>query len=263
MASSKWKLHKFYSQDPVIRNYLPDTSLLSRDTLQTYLDRFPAVYIKPDTRHGGKGVIRAWKSENGYSYIQVKGEQNDVKTVNDLYREINARAADKRYIVQQEIPLAAIEGRSFDIRSMMMRKPGEKWDFYGYLAKVAGPSYIVTNVGRSQGYVLPVEDALRKSLDLSSRQIEEKKQTLYKLSHKICNRFNDYKASTTQIGIDFAIDKEGNLWIIEVNFDLPPHSGNAFANLPDQTNYRKIKKMKALLRSLRAKKKNPLRKKGR
>ncbi|MBD2870003.1 YheC/YheD family protein [Paenibacillus arenilitoris] len=257
MASSKWNLHKFYYRDAYIRNFLPDTALLNQESLKQFLDKYDSVYIKPDRRHGGNGVIRARKSENGYSFTAIAGRkaenESDIPTVQELYRKIAKRAIDDNYIIQQAIPLAVINGRPYDIRSMMMRKPGGLWRFYGYFAKVAGTVSIITNVCRSGGYVITIEEALRKSLGLTQEQIKQKKESMLDLSLKICNRFKKYKASTTQIGIDFALDDKGEIWIIEVNFDLPDHSGNAFAELPDKTNYLRIRRMKRWLRSIRRK----------
>jgi hypothetical protein len=257
MASSKWKLHQFYEKDERIREFLPESALLTPDSLEQFINKYSSVYIKPDTRHGGNGVVQARESENGYSFIRINGKkaegESDVKTAEELYRKIMSRAIDKTYIIQQAISLATIDERPYDIRSMMMRKPGEKWGFYGFFAKVAGKVNII-NVRRSGGYVLTIEEALKKSLQFTEKQIEVTKRTLLELSHNICTRFNKYKASTTQIGIDFALDNKGKIWIIEVNFDLPDHSGNSFAKLPDTTNYRRVRRMKALLRRLKLKK---------
>lgn len=259
MASSKWSLHKFYDKDAFIRQFLPDTALLNQASLHQFLEKYSSVYIKPDTRHGGNGVILASKTENGYSFTAIKGRkaesESDIHTVDELYRKVVKRSIDDRYIVQQAISLATINHRPYDIRSMMMRKPREKWTFYGYFAKVAGPVQIITNVCRSGGYVITIEEALRKSLNLTPAQIELKKQSMLELSHKISNRFNKYKASTTQIGIDFALDGKGKIWIIEVNFDLPDHSGNAFKELPDKRNYWRIRRMKTYLKLQKLKKK--------
>ncbi|MCL6456555.1 MAG: YheC/YheD family protein [Gorillibacterium sp.] len=256
MASSKWYLHKFYVKDPFIRQYLPDTALFSRDSLEQFLSRYEAVIVKPDTLHGGKDVIRISKVEHGYAFIRVQGKQVTVDSLDALYKNIISHALAKRYIVQQAIPLAVVDKRAFDIRSMLMRKPGAKWKFYGFFAKVAGPASVITNVCRSKGYVITIEKALRQSLNLSPAEIEAKKQELLELSHKICTKFNEYKASTTQIGIDFGLDQDGKIWIIEVNFDLPAHSGNSFKRLPDKSNYYQVQKMKKYLLRLREQKKN-------
>lgn len=258
MASSKWSLHKFYYRDSFIQKFLPDTALFNQKTLEQFLDKYNSVYIKPDTRHGGNGVILARKSDSGYSYMAVKGRkaesESDVESLEEFYKKIKSRAIDDTYIIQQAISLATVKDSPYDIRSMMMRKPKSKWDFYGFFAKVAGEISIITNVCRSGGYVITIEEAMRKSLGMTDAEIEQKKQSLLELSYKICDRFYKYKASTTQIGVDFALDTEGKIWIIEVNFDLPSHSGNSFAKLPDKTNYRRIQKMKTLLRSFKHKK---------
>ncbi|MCA0755940.1 YheC/YheD family protein [Paenibacillus sp. N4] len=259
MASSKWKLHQFYNKHNEVRKYLPDTALFSLDTLKQFMDKYSEVYIKPDTRHGGNGVTYVRKTETGYSYTRIKGRAAEVTSgitaLEEIYKKVIKTAIDKTYIIQQAISLAAINNRPFDIRSMLMRKPYRKWGFYGFFAKVAGPVNIITNVGRSGGSVITLEEALRRSLQLTPAAIKEKMKELRELSFIIANRFNKYKASTTQIGIDFAVDLSGNIWIIEVNFDLPNHSGNAFAKLPDKSNYLKIRKMKRYLAALRLKRK--------
>ena len=254
MSSSKWYLHKFYNKDVFIRQYLPDTALFSRESLKQFLSQYDKVIVKPDTLHGGKDVIRIAKTATGYSFVRVQGKQITVDSLDALYHNIISHAMVKRYIVQQAIPLATVYNRAYDIRSMLMRKPGDKWKFYGFFAKVAGPASVITNVCRSKGYVITIEKALQQSLDLTPTAIEGKKQELLKLSHKICTKFHEYKASTTQIGIDFGLDTNGKIWIIEVNFDLPAHSGNSFKRLPDQSNYYKVQKMKKYLLSLRQQK---------
>lgn len=256
MASSKWSLNSFYSKDARFRPYLPDTALFNRTSLERFMDHYPVVYIKPDLRHGGTGIMQARKTETGYSFVKVKGKPIHADSLDQLYNKIMSHAVDSKHIIQRGIPLATVNGRTYDIRSMMMRMPGGAWKFYGFFAKVAGASSVITNVCRSGGYVLPLEKAMRLSLGLTEAQIEQKKKTLRTLSYQICNRFNGYKATTTEIGIDFAFDRHGNIWIIEVNFDLPWQSGHAFEKLPDKTIFRRVMHMKKLLRSIRRRRKS-------
>ena len=59
--------------------------------------------------------------------------------------------------------LATKNGRPFDLRVMVQRHPNAHWQVTGMLAKVAGKGFIVTNIRRSGGKVVTVENAIRHS----------------------------------------------------------------------------------------------------
>ncbi|MCR8644131.1 YheC/YheD family protein [Paenibacillus sp. N1-5-1-14] len=247
---SKWGLHTFFDRNKAISSYLPRTALLDPNTLSEYLNTHQSVFIKPNTQHRGVGILKAWKTANGeFSTIRIKGKTHHFPTTTELYNHIVSTSVEPRYVIQQAIPLSTINKRPYDIRSMMMRVPGGNWEFYGLIAKVAGPTSVITNVSRSRGYALPFDEALKQSLQFKPEQITAIRAQLIDLSVQICNHFNRYKSRTTQIGIDFALDKNGNIWIIEVNFDFPSHL--LFARLPNRSTYRAIRRMAATIKRLR------------
>ncbi len=84
----KWFLHQFYSKDTEIRSFLPPTSLFNEDTLQDFMERYGTVYIKPDKEHMGKGIIKAWKTHEGYAFVILRGEPIQCFSLDELFREI-------------------------------------------------------------------------------------------------------------------------------------------------------------------------------
>jgi hypothetical protein len=248
----KWGLHRFYSRDPGIRDLFPPTALLQPLSLQSFLAKYGTVYIKPDREHMGKGIIKAWKTNRGYSYIKVRGPLLSFSSTNALYHSIRRVNGTQPHVVQKAIPLAQIRGRPFDIRVMMLRNAGGAWQYAGMLSKVAGPNSVITNILRGHGYALKLEPSLMQSLHFKPAMIASIKRRLIELSYKICKRFDRYKLSS-QIGIDFAIDQHGRLWVIEVNFDFPSH--NLFARLEDKTFFHNIKRIVAGYRRVYKKKK--------
>ncbi|WP_274652363.1 YheC/YheD family protein [Paenibacillus humicola] len=238
----KWKLHQFYSRDEGLRGLLPSTSLYSPAALKRYLNRYRAVYIKPDMEHTGKGIVKAWRTGEGYAFIKVRGRRSaSVPGTEALHKQMGLGGKRGAYVIQRAIELASVKGRAFDVRVMMMRYRG-KWTYAGMIAKVAGPGSIVTNVRRGRGYTMTVPGALRVSGRFDGGEIERFTGRLVAVSRKVCARFDRYKFSR-QIGIDYGIDKNGRLWIIEVNFDYPSHA--LFLGLKDKTFYRKIKRIQA------------------
>jgi hypothetical protein len=185
--------------------------------------------------------MKAWKVNDGFKLVRVKGTPQHFGAMEPVVRHILSVAGKSPYIVQQAIPLAQIDGRRYDIRVMMMRDSKDQWAYSGMLAKVAGPSSVVTNVNRGGGYAATVRLALEGS-GFSKPEIERIERQLKHLSYVICRRFDRYKYSS-QIGIDFGVDSKGKLWLIEVNFDFPSHA--LFAKLTDKSLYRLIKMRRA------------------
>lgn len=233
----KWGLHRHYSKHKGLRSLLPQTSIFSAKTLEAYLSKYPAVYIKPNLEHMGKGIMKVWKTPEGYALVKVRGKKSVFATLTELKKHLETACSAQQHIIQEAIPLATIKGRPFDVRVMMMRNGKGVWTYFGTLVKVAGPTSIVTNTHRAKGYVTTLEHALAHSLHLTKTDAERINRKLIRLSHDICSHFDSYKR-TSKIGIDFAIDKKQQIWLIEVNFNYPGY--RPFAKLPDKTAYYKI-----------------------
>ncbi|WP_193726800.1 YheC/YheD family protein [Paenibacillus guangzhouensis] len=239
---SKWKLHQFYARYPHIAPYLPPAARLSQPSLNRFLDLYRrGVYIKANRVHTGKGVIKAWKMGKGYRFVIVKGDVQHAASVKDLHSQIVRFMPNRSFLVQKAIDLATVSGRSFDIRVMMMRDGHRNWNYAGMVAKVNGTGSIVSNVRRGGGYVMTVEQALRQSLKCSTQRIESIKKTLIQLSRDIMSASESYPFFSYQCGIDLAVDKQGKVWVIEVNLHNPSHS--LFNRLQDKTFFRTIRRL--------------------
>ncbi|MCD9025951.1 YheC/YheD family protein [Cohnella silvisoli] len=240
---SKWEIHRLYSRHPDLYKLLPPTTLLSLNSLSEYLDKYHSVYIKGKNEHTGLGIIKAWKTDDGYRFVKVKGEPVDVRSIEDLYHKLRDGRRGNSVLVQRAIDVAHIEERPFSIRVMLMRDGKEKWQYAGMLAKVAGERSIVTNVRRGGGYATTIEDALVKSLGYGRERIESVKRELIDDSFKLIRYAmkSDYRSYET--GIDFGIDRKGKIWVIEVNLAYPSYG--LFNRLEDKTYYRKIKSLAA------------------
>jgi hypothetical protein len=238
----KWGLHTFYLNDPSIRHLLPETHVLSRTSLRHLLSHYGSVYIKPNMEHTGKGIMKAWiSSDKKYHIVRVNSGKILFSDIDALIKNVMKSIGKQTYIVQRTISLAQYHGRPYDIRVMMMRNKNDKWTYSGMLAKVMGPSSIISNIQRGGGYATTVGQVLKRSVTQRNKQ-QEIERKLIKTSYIICKRFDSYKYSS-QIGIDFAVDIQSRIWIIEVNFDFPSHA--LFARLPDKTMYHLIKRRRA------------------
>jgi hypothetical protein len=246
---SKWELHRLYSKHSDLRKRLPPTSILTPNSLSKYLEYYGAVYIKGKNQHTGSGIIKAWKTENGYRFVRVRGKPVDVQSINDLYRKVKDGRTDQSILVQKAIDLASINERPFSIRLMLMRDGAGEWRYAGMLAKVAGKGSIISNIRRGGGYATTIDDAFAQSLDYGRERIERVKRKLIRIGYEIIRHATKSGYRSHETGIDLGIDKNGNIWIIEVNLAYPSYG--LFHRLQDKTFYRKIKSLAAAYRNHR------------
>src|SRR5690606_13043933 len=99
-----------------------------------------------------------------------------------------------------------------------------------------GPGYIITNVARSGGRVLPTKTAFARA-DLpygSSNGLSSQINEISVIAAKHLQRH--YKHIRT-VGLDVAVDKYGKVWIIEANFTP---SISLFRKLRNRSMYKRI-----------------------
>ncbi|MDB5054410.1 MAG: hypothetical protein JWM44_2460 [Bacilli bacterium] len=238
---AKWKLHRFYAKSPEIVKHLPQTAFFTPSSFSSFMNKYNSVYIKANTQHTGKGIIKVWKTVNGYQFVKVRGKANFSPSTKDLYNKIKKISPNQSFIIQKTIDLAQIKRRFFDIRVMMMRDGNRKWEYAGMIAKVSGHGSVVSNLSSGKGYATTIEEALIKSLKFNKMQIESIKKRLISLSYKIIHYSEKYPFYSFQSGIDLAVDKKGRIWIIEINLHNPSHS--LFKKLKDKTYFRKISRL--------------------
>lgn len=218
-----------------LREYLPATKLFSPDMLWRYVEDYEKVMLKPSGGGGGAGIIQLTDKGNdrylvhaGSTKRVVEGREKTVSYVKSLFRP-------KQYLLQPLISLGRINGRPFDVRVMVQRS-GKKspWTVTGWVAKLAGPGYVVTNVARSRGKVLPLHTAIRLSnVEASDDLLDEIRHVTLEAADTLGKAYPTLR----EVGFDLGIDIEGKPWIIEANFRP---SLSLFRKLKDQTFYKQI-----------------------
>jgi hypothetical protein len=230
-SKTKWSKYKILKRDQALAKALPETTSFSEANLTKALESNRALILKPSVGSGGAGVIQVTHAEN-HSYQVHTGKVKYYVTKAKLYPFLHGKIKGKPYLIQQRINLIRVFTRPCDFRVMVQRKSGSDWKVTGKLAKVAGHGYIVTNIQRSRGTVLPAETALHHT--------KLPTKILSKMDHialTTAKRLNTAYPSIRILGLDMGVDNEGHVWIIEANF-RPALS--LFKHLRDKTMYNRI-----------------------
>lgn len=220
----KWLLYRFFHKNADIAVYLPATKKFTPDIGLSMLNQYNMIYVKPVAGSRGNGIMKVWKATNSQTIVQRTVEKSrKFSNANGAIHYVDVLRKGKMYIAQRGIQLAKVHGRPFDIRLMMQReKPGGQWLYSGMIAKIAGRNSVVTNTALSKGYVLDVEDALKKAFDWRALKIQTTVRRLQSLGLKWANHFDGYQ-KYRELGFDVAIDSGGRIWLIEQN-TAPSHA---------------------------------------
>ncbi|MGG4456050.1 YheC/YheD family protein [Brevibacillus porteri] len=234
-SESKLTKHNLLKASPTLVSALPKTRLFSKQSLYTFLDRYEKVIAKPAGGSGGAGVMLITRKTKGRYRVQRGPSHHTLRGKLTTYQYLRKKITAP-YLIQRGISLARVNGSLFDVRVMVQKRPGSPWVVTGMLAKVAGRGYIITNVKRSKGRVLPIRTAIRRSLirGASSSMIIAR---LRKIALLAAKRLALYYTRQQVFGFDMGIDASGRVWIIEAN--LRPDI-TLFLMLSDKSMYNQI-----------------------
>lgn len=229
MTKDKWIAYLLMRRESKLRRQMPETRLLNRSSLEDLMSRYTSVMLKPRIGKSGYGVMQLTRKEKVGYELHAENERIRLTALNQLKRY--GPFAD--YIVQQRIDLARIDGRPYDLRVMVQRKPASAWQVTGIFAKVAASGYTITNVATE---IMTINEAFRRS-GLPAHQHQEASRRISALCLRAADVICRTDPRQRMIGFDIGLDSSGKAWIIEANRkpQLSP-----FLLFKDKSIYRKI-----------------------
>ncbi|MNI11172.1 Endospore coat-associated protein YheD [compost metagenome] len=217
--TSKWKKTKAIAVNSSIREHIPITKRMTKESLKSMLEEYNMVYIKPDKGTFGNGVMRVERKghtdHEGAGYQYQAGEKlKKFKGFEAMYKSICKHKRKRKYLVQKGINLLKYKGNRFDLRVMVQQSPKRKWETTGVIGRVAHPKKIVTNF-HSGGTLKPVGVLLNNYLS-NNRKVPYIGK-LKSLGLDVAKTMHAHYRGVKEIGLDVALDKELKPWILEVN----------------------------------------------
>jgi len=232
-VQSKWKKTQVLATDPRVRPHIPETVRLTRDALSYMLSRYGMVYVKPENGTFGNGVMRVEKTVRGFRY-QSGTAIRFFAGYDALYHDLVRATRNRSYLVQKGIHLLKYRGRRFDIRVMVQKSPGNRWETTGMVGRVAHPRKIVTNV-HNGGTLKPVSSLMDPHMSKAERILFH--QSLVVLGVRVAKRLEARFPGIKEIGLDIAVGRSKTPYILEVNTCPDPY---IFKVLKDKSISRKV-----------------------
>ncbi|ANE48604.1 hypothetical protein SY83_00100 [Paenibacillus swuensis] len=210
--ASKWAKTAVLLSDSRVSGHIPESRIYNNESLQSMLNKYGSVVMKPVVGAGGRGVIKVSKTGNTYSFFYYQKRRTELSFV-ALTAHINQVRKKRRYLIQRTIHLATISGRPIDYR-VKVQKIGAHWHFRALVGRLARPGLFVTNLCRG-GTQLTAAQGIARSLSVKS--VRTKKNEMKRIT-RICSQLLENKfPGITLLGFDYGIDRSGHIWIFEVN----------------------------------------------
>lgn len=216
----KWETYQWFSEDSEINPRLPYTVLYeSPQDVLDLLERFKKIYIKPVSGLRGRGVVQA-STEDKTVVFKYRDQgvncQAAFENPSEVCEYIQKRFCDRRYLIQQAIDLIEYNGGIIDFRYIVQKNQANRWVCNALVARKGDKGSIVSNISNG-GTAFPAVDILKKVISSSEENILDWKEKIESFAIDVCNALDEYGIHCGTLGLDIGIDKQGQLWLIEIN----------------------------------------------
>jgi glutathione synthase/RimK-type ligase-like ATP-grasp enzyme len=215
---SKWEVYNQLSEEQHLQAFLPETKLFTFENLMELAKKYETVFIKPVHGSQGRNILKISKQdENSYSYQTSFQLTIDAKKylLDDIYQQIKPLLGNRIYIIQQGIPLLTHVGSIMDFRVLCHKNCHHLWEVTSMVARISAEQEMVSNLAKG-GKVMKPFEALGSCMN--NRKAFEILQLIKELAIETAATISkNSQGITGELGIDIGVDKDGRLWLIEVN----------------------------------------------
>jgi len=182
------------------------------------LERKGIVYVKPVFGSAGAGILeirrlgekefRLRAAKYGPQRRPLDRELCGGELPAFLRRELRRTS----FIVQEDCGLLHIDACKIDLRTHLQRNADGEWELVALLVKQGSPRSIVSNYhagGRVHEWSWLERRVSRRRLPSAGE--------VAALSERIARAYGDKAPRLGSIGLDIGIDREGGLWLLDVN----------------------------------------------
>lgn len=216
---SKSDLFRKLELDEKIRPYLPFTkSLRSIRSARKYVRKLGKVYIKATYGRKGTKVMRVVKGHKCYrfSYAVIhRLVRKKVRHFRHLRHHMRAFFGKRRLLVQEAIDVVRTRRRqAVDFRAELQRNGDGKLEISGICVRVGRKGSPIT----THNTAYKTDDYIPKLFPHYTKdQIEDLKQRMEQFAILIYHGVEKCYGKFGELGIDFGVDKDGKIWLIECN----------------------------------------------
>ncbi|WP_262360942.1 YheC/YheD family protein [Gorillibacterium timonense] len=243
IPNSKNKLLKYevMNNSMEVKPSMPETRMLTDATFKQLLAKYGKIISKPIDGYRGQSVYLISSMGNDGYEIHIENKKYNLQGRQKAFEFLTEQIGSHPYVVQRYVQRASIDERPFDMRVIVQRKKrNPQWVVTGIAVKVAGSGYIVSNIERSGGTILPFEMAIQRS-SLNAHTPKDLLKKLERVALRAADKLKKLFPKHRIYGFDIALDTKAHVWIIEAN--LYPYMTH-FEMMEDKTMLHRILRYK-------------------
>lgn len=218
----KWSVQQKLEENNELKSYLPYTILYSSMAdLVHMLNKFNIIYLKPVNGTGGRGILRIERLPNKTFLIEGrdlnrtiisprKVSTTGLRSFLEQWNVVNVS-----YLIQQGIPLQLPSGRVHDYRLLVQKDGQGTWQVTGCAGRIGANKSITANLhggGSAVSMTKLMRSFVHQDVNVSLVQHE-----VNQVGIQIATYLESCSRALCELAIDIAIDRNGQIWIIEIN----------------------------------------------
>lgn len=219
-VKDKWTVFQALHKHPILRDHLPYTRRIQDiHSILSWLQSYASIICKPIAGSQGKGLIKITRTHSGLFEIQGrtqthKGYQKHISGDHQLCMWLKRKMGDRKYLIQPMLSLSSRDGSPFDLRVLIQKDDTGRWQETGKIIRLGQKQSFISNM-YGGGEAKQADCFLAH--EFTSQQTKEIISTVQKLSLQIASFLEQYFGRLFELGIDFGIDQNAYVWILEVN----------------------------------------------
>ncbi|MNO34149.1 Endospore coat-associated protein YheD [compost metagenome] len=220
--AGKWVVYQALLECPEVAEHLPETVLYQG---QVQLDKWlqthdGEAFLKPrNGTHGKRTMHVKWLPPRDEVRVMGRSGRNTMFRRRFLTKQAGLDWVDRftgrrPFLIQPYLQLNSSEGEPFDVRVLMQKNAKGEWSLTGMAARVGRKDSLTSNLhgGGTAHRALPF--LIRELGDQGGKAAEA---AIRKLSLLIPAYLETRFGRLAELGLDFGVDRQGCVWVLEVN----------------------------------------------
>lgn len=216
---SKEEIHKLLYSEEHMQPYLPETVMAEDHSIEEMLNKYQSLYIKPIHGSQGRNIIRVTVIGEEIQAELSSGSRKEETLLFENYTRFDhwfkQQQKKRTFLFQQAIPLQSYKNRQLDFRILCHKNFQDTWKATSAVARISAEQQFVSNIARGGETMKPLKILSILSDQKTAIQQLALMKELATETASIIGQKSD--GLIGELGIDIGVDKDGKLWIIEVN----------------------------------------------
>ncbi|WP_227793248.1 YheC/YheD family endospore coat-associated protein [Paenibacillus guangzhouensis] len=216
----KWDVYQMMSNYESVSPHLPKTMLYdSISSLSEWIEACGGeAFLKPHGGSHGKNTLYVHRKD-GKLFIRGRSASNEIiervfKQEAAGYRWIHQWIGSRKFIMQPYLYLNNRNEEPFDIRSLVQKNEHGEWQLTGMAVRRGKPGSLTSNL-HGGGHAESATPFLER--EFGNVKTAGLIKSIKELSQQIPLLLEERHGRLAELGIDFGVDRDGNLWVLEVN----------------------------------------------